>query len=274
MATLTLEDGTIYYERVGDGPPLIFVHGGLMNGQAWRPQVEYFADEYEVVTFDVRGHGQTGSTDADQYSIDLFTDDLEAVLSHLEIDRPILCGLSLGSMVVQSYLSRHPGRAAGAILPGALRSMPPVALPYGTKPFLSPSPALASTLSTTGPRTTFRSLLYSVRATTGDHWLSVDPDVREQALDAVGDISRAEFQKIFAALFRYEPPELVGVTTPTLVIHGASEAPPVKQQGEAIASEVEDGSRFTFANAGHLVNQDRPQAFNEATDAFLNRIGG
>jgi len=64
------------------------------------------------------------------------------------------------------------------------------------------------------------------------------------------------------------------VTTPTLVIHGDSEAPPVKQQGEAIASEVEDGSRFTFANAGHLVNQDRPQAFNEATDAFLNRIGG
>ena len=126
MAELALEDGTLWYETRGDGRPLVFVHGGWMNGRAWRPQVEHFAGDYRVVTLDVRGHGRTGATDQRRYSIDLFTDDLEALLEHLEIEAPILCGLSLGSMVVQQYLHRHPDRPRGAILAGAVRSMPPV----------------------------------------------------------------------------------------------------------------------------------------------------
>ncbi|THE66026.1 alpha/beta hydrolase [Salinadaptatus halalkaliphilus] len=272
MAALELEDGTIWYETSGEGPPLVFVHGGWMNGQAWQPQIEHFADDHRVVTLDVRGHGQTGATDRDRYSIDLFTDDLEALLAHLEIEQPILCGLSLGSMIVQQYLHRHPAAATGAILGGAVRSMPPVELPAGVKPFVSPMPALATTLSLTGPQATFRSMLYSIRATTGERWLSVDPDVRTAAMDAVGDVSRSEFRKIFGALYRFEPPALTGVDTPTLVIHGEQEAPLVKQQGARIATAVADGRHFIFDQSGHLVNQDRPQAFNEATRAFLSQL--
>jgi len=147
MAELELDDGTIWYETIGDGPPLVFVHGGWMDGTTWEPQIEHFADDYRVVTLDVRGHGNTGVTEPDQYSIDLFTDDLEALLSRLEIERPILCGLSLGSMVVQEYLDRRSDDAAGAILGGAVRSMPPVELPSGVKSFWSPMPALATSLS-------------------------------------------------------------------------------------------------------------------------------
>ncbi|WP_049923862.1 alpha/beta fold hydrolase [Halopiger djelfimassiliensis] len=274
MAELPLADGTLWYETTGTGRPLVFVHGGWMNGQAWQPQVEHFADDYRVVTLDIRGHGKTGATEPDQYSIELFTDDLEALLSQLAIadERPVLCGLSLGSMVVQEYLDRHPDRAGGAILGGAVRSMPPVELPPGTKPFASPLPALTTSLSMTGPRTTFRSLLYAIQATTGEQWLSVNPDVRAKALSAVGDVSRAEFRKVFDALFRYEPPELTGVETPTLVVHGEQEAPPVKRQGREIAAAVADGHRLTLDESGHLVNQDRPQAFNAASTAFLDRV--
>ncbi|WP_049928222.1 alpha/beta fold hydrolase [Halopiger goleimassiliensis] len=272
MAELALEDGTLWYETTGDGPPLVFVHGGWMNGQAWRPQVEYFADDYQVVTMDVRGHGQTGATDRDRYSIDLFTDDLETLLAHLEIEAPILCGLSLGSMVVQQYLQRHPDGPSGAILAGAVRSMPPLDLPQGLKPFVSPLPALATTLSMTDSETAFRSLLTSIQATTGQRWLSVDPSVRAEALEAVGEVSRQEFRKIFGALYRFDPPDLGNVTTPTLVVHGEQEAPLVKAQGEEIASAVADGQRLTFDDAGHLVNQDRPRAFNAATEAFLPSV--
>lgn len=273
MAELPLEDGTLWYEATGEGPPLVFVHGGWMNGQAWQSQVDYFADDYRVVTLDVRGHGRTGATDASRYTIDLFTDDLEDLLAHLEIEAPILCGLSLGSMVVQEYLARNPNRATGAILAGAVRSMPPVDLPHGVKPFLSPTPALATALSLTGPKTAFRSLLCSIQGATGERWLSVDPAVRATALEAVGEVSRSEFRKIFDALYRYDPPELTGVTTPTLVIHGEQEAPLVKRQGEALIAEVEDGDRLTFDDAGHLVNQDRPRAFNAVTRRFLADLG-
>ena len=272
MATLPLEDGTLWYETRGDGQPLVFIHGGWMNGQAWAPQVERFAEEYQVVTLDVRGHGKTGATESSQYSIELFTDDLEALLSELAIENPILCGLSLGSMVAQEYMNRHPANATGAILGGAVRSMPPMNLPAGMKPFMSPLPALTTTLSMTGPETMFRSLLLSIQATTGEQWLSVDPAVRSTALDAVGEISRREFRKVFSALYRHEPSDLSHVETPTLVIHGEQEAPLVKRQGQQLVSEVADGERLELSNAGHLVNQDRPNAFNTATESFLDPV--
>ncbi|ARS88631.1 alpha/beta fold hydrolase [Natrarchaeobaculum aegyptiacum] len=273
MATLSLEDGRLWYEETGEGRPLVFVHGGWMNGRSWEPQVERFADEYRVVTLDVRGHGRTGATDTDRYSIDLFTDDLEALLEHLELEDPILGGLSLGSMVVQEYLHRHPSRASAAVLAGAIRSMPPVDLPQGIKPLLSPTPALTSSLAMTGPTATFQSLLWSIRSVTGEPWLSVDPSVRATALEAVGDVSRTEFRKVFEALYRYEPSSLSAVETPTLVVHGDQEALPVRRQGDDLADEVAGGRQRTLANAGHLVNQDRPAAFNETTASFLERVG-
>ncbi|WP_137289695.1 alpha/beta fold hydrolase [Natronorubrum halophilum] len=270
MAELSLDDGTLWYETRGDGQPLVCIHGGWMNGQAWTPQVERFADEYQVITLDVRGHGRTAATEPNRYSIELFTDDLEALFSELDLEEPILCGLSLGSMVVQEFLDRHPDRAAGAILGGAVRSMPPMDLPSGMKPFLSPLPALTTSLSMTGTKATFRSMLSSIRATTGEQWLSVNPDVRTTAMEAVGDISRDEFRKVFGALYRYEPSSLSHVETPTLVIHGEQEAPLVKRQGRDLVSEVTGGEHVELADSGHLVNQDRPNAFNSATAAFLD----
>jgi non-heme chloroperoxidase len=264
VASLSLDDGTLWYDETGEGPPLVFVHGGWTDADAWQAQVERFADEFRVITFDVRGHGRTGATDRARYTIDLFVDDLRRLLDHLDATRPILCGISLGSMVVQEFLSQHPGEARGAVLAGALRSMPPVELPLASKPFLSPLPALSLSLSTTGPRTTFRTMLGSIRAVTGGPWLALDPAVRARTMDAVGAFSRPEFLKVFDALYDFDPPELTDVTTPTLVVHGASEAPPVKRQSAQIADRLPNARLLSIADAAHLVNEDNPAAFDAA----------
>jgi len=272
MAEFTRGDDTLWYETTGEGPPLVFVHGGWMNGDAWEPQVSRFADEYQITTVDIRGHGKTGATEPDRYSIELFADDLEALLDQLAIDEPICCGSSLGSMVVQEFLSRHPDRAAGAVLSGAIQSMPPVDLPPVVKQAFSPRPALSTSLAMTGPKTTFRSMLGSIRSTTGKPWLSLSPEIRAEAIDAVGEVSRTEFRKVFDALYRYEPPALSHVETPTLVVHGDHDTPLVKQQGRSIATAMNDGTWVTIDRAGHLVNQDRPAAFNEASAMFFDRL--
>lgn len=272
MAELRLDDGTIWYEERGDGRPLVFVHGGWSTSEAWRPQVDRFAGSHRVITADIRGHGRTGATDARRYSVEQFADDLEALLDDLDADEPVLCGLSLGSMVVQEFLSRHPDAAAGAIIAGPVRSMPPVDIPTMVKPFVSPLPALAASLATMGSAGTFRSMLGSIRATTGGVWLALEPSVRAEAVDAVGDVPTSEFRKIFGALYRYDPPSLDGVSTPTLVVYGDEEAPLVKDQGDAIAREVDDGKVIEVPNAAHLVNQDAPGAFNTALAEFLDGL--
>jgi len=272
MPTLPIEDGTLWYEETGTGPPLVCVHGGWQNADSWRPQVERFASEYRVVTFDVRGHGRTGPTDARHYAIDLFVKDLERLLAHTGIDSPILCGISIGGMILQGYLDRHPNRARGAVIGGPLQSMPPVDFPPVVKPFVTPLPAIAGLVSTIGPTATFQMLLATIRATTGRTWLTLDSAVRSQALSALGDVSPDEYLKIFQALYQFVPPDLSHVQTPTLVLYGDHEAPQVKLQGEQLAETLPLGTDQEIPHAGHLVNRDNPRAFDAACAAFFDRL--
>ena len=115
MATLAVEDGTLWYDNHGEGRPLVFLHGAWMSADAWEPQVERFGDEYRVIRLDLRGHGRSGTTDRRRYSVDLFVDDLEALLDHLDVEDPIICGLSLGNLITQAYLDRHPTDPAAAV---------------------------------------------------------------------------------------------------------------------------------------------------------------
>ncbi|MFB6108883.1 MAG: alpha/beta fold hydrolase [Haloplanus sp.] len=268
-------DGTeLHYAVWGDpdAPTVVCLHGGWQNADAWRPQVDRFADEYRVVTVDFRGHGRTGATDARRYSIDLFVDDVDALLAHLGVEEPILCGLSMGGMVVQSFLAAYPRRARAAVVGGPIRSMPPVDLPAGVKAAVSPVPTIAGLASTIGTRATFESLCRSITATTGRPWLTVDAGVRAEALAAVDDVTPGEYRKIFRALYRFESPDFSAVRTPTLVLYGDHEAPSVKRQGERLAHAVENGSYTEVDDAGHLVNRDRPAAFNDACAALFDGV--
>ena len=269
MPTLPVEDGTIWYEETGSGPPLVCLHGGWQNSDSWRGQIDRFAEEYRVITFDLRGHGRTGATDPRNYTIDLFVDDLERLLEHLDVEAPILCGISIGGLLIQSYLDRHPDRARGAVVGGPLQSMPPLDIPSGVKPFVSPVPAVAGMVSTLGPTATFRWLLGSIRATTGGPWLALDPEVRSSAMDALEDVTADEYLKIFKALYRYAPPDLSDVRTPTLVLAGDHESPLVKRQGQRLAATLPRGTYREIPDAAHLVNQDNPAAFDAACAEFF-----
>jgi non-heme chloroperoxidase len=266
MATVSVDDGSVWYETRGEGRPLVFLHGAWSNADAWEPQVERFADDYRVVRTDVRGHGRTGPTATRRYSIGLFADDLEALAAHLDLEDPILCGLSMGNIIAQEYLDRHPDGAGAAILAGPARSMPPVDLP-GSLKALGPPPGLGSTLSLAGSKTTFRSLLRSVRASTGGPWIAADPAVRERAIEAAGEIDTREFRKIYRALYDYDPPTLDHVETPTMAIYGRGESPLVKRQGRRVADRVE-----AVEDAAHMVNRDNPEAFNARVAGFLDGL--
>ena len=105
-----------YYERRGDGPPVVFVHGMALSTTMWARQAAALSDEFTTVTYDVRGHGRTSGSAVETYSTDLFADDLDAFLTALDIDRPVLCGLSMGGAIVQAYAAKHPDWAADLVL--------------------------------------------------------------------------------------------------------------------------------------------------------------
>lgn len=97
MQTTVSTDGTnIGYETTGNGDPLVLVHGGSTTKESWRDLVPHLADDYEVVTYDRRGRGDSG--DADEYSLDREVADLRAVVDAVD-GGPAVFGHSFGGLV-------------------------------------------------------------------------------------------------------------------------------------------------------------------------------
>ena len=272
MTTASVSDVQVDYNEHGEGPPLVFIHGAWSTAESWRPQVERFSDDYRTITYDLRGHGRTGSSDQRTYSVGLFVEDLKALLDELEVDRAVICGLSLGSMIAQSYLARYPERVEGIVLAGALQTFPPVRMPRSVKYAMSPVVPLGASLAMGGTRSTFQALLTSIRVVTGGPWLSLDPKVRKEALRTADETSPSEFKKVFKALYAFQPPALDDVSVPALVIYGEEDAPPVKQQSRELARTL-GGKAVKVRDAAHMVNRDQPEAFNDLLAEFLSGIG-
>ncbi len=114
---LTVNNLTVSYidEGPDDGPVIIFIHGFPFNKSMWDKQLKALKENYRVIAYDVRGHGDSDSGTGD-FSINLFADDLIAFMDALEIDKAILCGLSMGGYIVLNAIENYPERFDAIIL--------------------------------------------------------------------------------------------------------------------------------------------------------------
>ncbi|MCL7417506.1 MAG: alpha/beta hydrolase, partial [Halalkalicoccus sp.] len=104
-------------------------------------------------------------------------------------------------------------------------------------------------------------------------WLAHDPEVRAAALETVEAMPEDEFKKVFAALYRFRPPELDGLSVPARVVYGEHEISLVKRQGTDLARAL-GCDVHEIPDAAHLVNRDNPEAFDEVLSGLLAEIEG
>lgn len=111
------QDGAaIYYKRLGteNDQTLIFLHCWGCNSSYWEPQIEYFANNYQVVILDFAGHGLSGA-DREDFTVEKFADDIEAVIRKLDQNNIILVGHSLGAASAIETASRISDHIDGII---------------------------------------------------------------------------------------------------------------------------------------------------------------
>lgn len=85
----------LHYEVSGEGQPLLFIHGLGSSTHDWDLQVKEFSKSYQVITFDLRGHGQSDKP-AGPYSLPMFATDTAGLLKSLDVKSAHVVGLSLG----------------------------------------------------------------------------------------------------------------------------------------------------------------------------------
>ncbi len=98
-----------------DKTPLIFIHGFPYNSSMWSQQIRQLKEHYHCIAYDVRGMGETPPGDG-QFTMEMFVDDLFAVIDGLDLRRPVLVGFSMGGYIALRAMEREPERFRALIL--------------------------------------------------------------------------------------------------------------------------------------------------------------
>lgn len=116
--TISINGIEMYYETVGEGEPLVLLHGFMQSGHSYDPVVEEFSGRYRLIIPDLRGHG--GSTNpSGEFTMRQSALDIFALLDHLEIDRFKGVGISAGAVTLLHMATRQPDRVEALVLIGS-----------------------------------------------------------------------------------------------------------------------------------------------------------
>ncbi|MGH6778916.1 MAG: alpha/beta fold hydrolase [Bradyrhizobium sp.] len=261
--SLKTSDGRFAYEVAGRSEltPLIFLHGIGCAARGWRRQLDAFSDRYRAVAWDMPGYG--GSAPLVRVSIAALADSLQDFLQQIGATRtaPILVGHSIGGMIVQQWLVKHPASAAAVVL---AQTSPAFGNSGGDwqKSFLEARLGpldRGETLASLAPML--------VGKLVGD-----DPDAAglDIARDCMARVPDAAYRASMLALLEFDQrPALKDIKVPTLLLSGSKDKNAPAPMMAKMASFISSATYVEIEGAGHLVNLERPIQFNTALDQFL-----
>jgi pimeloyl-ACP methyl ester carboxylesterase len=105
----------LYYEQLGKGRTIVFVHGGLVDSRVWDDQFKEFAKRYRVIRYDLRGFGKSAEPSGPFSPIE----DLHSLLAFLKVERATVVGGSLGGMIAADFALEYPQTIEALVLVGS-----------------------------------------------------------------------------------------------------------------------------------------------------------
>ena len=197
-------------------------------------------------------------------SIATLADALQDFLKAIGGPRPILVGHSIGGMLVQQWLTKYPRVAAAVVL---AQTSPAFGKAEGDwqKEFIE------ARLGPLERGETMKSLApMLVKELVGDN-----PDAAgmEAARDCMGSVPEASYRAMMLALLGFDQRKALGnIAVPTLVLSGSKDKNAPAPMMAKMATYIPGATYVELEGAGHLVNLERPQAFNQVLDQFLKTI--
>lgn len=117
MAILNIDGVSLYYNVKGQGTPLVLIHPPVLTSFNFKYQIEELSSFFQVITFDIRGHGKS-SVSNDPITFPLVVKDIKNLLDHLGLEKAFIGGYSTGGSIVLELLRTSPEKALGGIIIG------------------------------------------------------------------------------------------------------------------------------------------------------------
>ena len=243
----------IYYEVSGGGPAVLLTHGYSATGRMWEPQRAALGDRCRLITWDMRGHGETDSPeDPLQYSEALTVADMRTLLELLGVDQAVVGGQSLGGYMSLAFYRDHPQMARALVIcdtgpgfrnPEARAAWNRVAEERARELEKRGLSALGSTPE--------------VQATARYH----------RSAQGLAHAARGMYAKFDSTVIDSLP----RVRVPTLVIVGEQDEP-FLAASQYMAAKIPGARLEVIPGAGHAANLDQPEAFNRLLLDFLDSL--
>jgi pimeloyl-ACP methyl ester carboxylesterase len=257
MPTVTSPDGTrIAYERHGDGPPLVLLHGGLTR-RYWDPLVPRFADDYTVIVPDRRGRGESG--DGGTYSIDREVADARAVVDAVD-GHPVLFGHSFGGL--QAIETARVAPIAGVV------AYEPAYLVDDYRKTADLAARMQARLDAGEPREAtklhLREVIHGDDIDDLDAWLDEWP-VWPAPVDHVENTIRMN-----RALEEHPIPDTLDIDAPALLLTGSEGPSHLRESVRAVHDALPDGRLVEFDGVGHSGPTEAPERTADEVRRFLD----
>ncbi|HKS84979.1 MAG TPA: alpha/beta hydrolase [Pseudolabrys sp.] len=268
---VTPDNVKLYFEEVGQGLPILFVHEFAGDHRSWEPQLREFGKRYRCVTYAARGYKPSDvPPDPNAYSYLHVMRDAVAVLDHLKIDKVHIVGLSMGGYTALQVALHHPGRVRSLVLAGAGSGSER----WYTEEFHKRSRELAEQFEREGSAAVAQT--YG-RSTSRIPFELKDPrgfaefSTRLAEHDARGSAHMSRgFQGARPSLYDFEK-DIRELAAPALIVVGDEDERCI-EPGLFLKDTLAASGLVVFPKTGHVVNLEEPDLFNNVMGDFLSRV--
>ncbi|OJJ14035.1 hypothetical protein BKI52_44420 [marine bacterium AO1-C] len=259
---ITFGGNALTYQVSGSGSQtLVFIHGGGLDHQMWEAQAQYFNKHYRVVSYDLRGHGQ--STHKNNEGLDM--DDLLAILHTIGVENFTLIGCSLGSIIALDLALAYPQKVnkLALVSPGL------VGFQERNHEYLE---VLAEYIGYIEKQNTQQAKMILKKLTFyGPHRWQVNNLVTdfyvEQCLSQF--LESGQFARI-PQLKEFEPLKRISsIQCPLLLVYGKLDYGYIHENVEKIEMLVPQAETIELDQVAHLPNMEQPEEFNSVLAAFI-----
>ena len=256
---IEIDDNKIYYEVSGFRKPIVLLHDGLFSSSVWDNQFKLLSKKYKVIRYDRRGFGNSSPANSPYYE----HEDLLELLNYLKIRKVNIIGTSGGGSIAIDFALSYPNKVIKMVLVGAIFSGYEFNKSYHDR-----------NMSNLEPFFTNSNIEKTAENWINDPYLLPSFNTEDEILDYIKD----EFKHLPSLFESYpninqlDPPaieRLSELNMPVLIIVGELDLPDVLNIADIMNTHIKNSEKIVFTGAGHILNLEKPDEFNETIVNFL-----
>jgi pimeloyl-ACP methyl ester carboxylesterase len=250
------------YYVYGEGEPtLVFVVAWIGPAEFWTPQVDYFSQNYKMVTVDMRGAGESDKP-ADNYTIDLYVEDLSSIIEELQEENVVLVGESMGAQIAIKYVTTYPTKVSKLVLIGGTpRITATDDFPHGYPLEVARGLLTRFEKSYSGGLRTFMKLIFPEPGT---------EYLKELGFNICQKTTKEIAVNCFSNLLKEDLRPLLGkMNIPTLILHGEKDMAVMLEGAKYMHENIPGSKMYIFKDKGHVLSITAADKFNRILKEFV-----